>query len=220
MSKRILKHTYNLKLVEKISILDHKNEISRRSYLKISLKKPKGKQVLFIMMNPSRATKNESDKTINQIITYTANKCRRLADVNEIVIMNLYTVYETASGKLGEYIEKYGFDFCTGNEEGNPYKNDDLIFCESSKSDFIVVAWGRPNGLQKNLHDCNYHNRTVSVLKTIEPYKDKIYHLDVSLRDNIYPKHPVKIKYSWDIHKLNFKFIENNLHKKLQITNQ
>jgi hypothetical protein len=177
------------------------NPMPRRSRLTIDLDRPNGSQALFVMMNPSKATSEISDKTVNGIIKYTYEKCSALSSVSRIVVLNLYTVYETASGELANLIAQYGYDCAVGNDGQCEITNDDVISLEAGRSEIVVTAWGKPSVSDKVLRECGYFRRIVEVLELIEGYRP--HHMDTYLRENLYPKHPRGIDYSWVLNRLN-----------------
>lgn len=185
--------------VTEVNVIDHEGPIRRRSRLDITLDRGASGSILFVLMNPSKATRTISDKTINAVIKYTYEKCGH--NIGKIVVLNLYTVHETASGKLGSIVARYGLEFASGNDVHVKQTNDMLLESEAKKASLIIVGWGKPNATQENLHACRYHKRVLNTLQLLKPYD--IYHFDIALRENIYPKHPRNINYSWPLTKLN-----------------
>lgn len=179
---------------------DSSNPMPRRSRLTIELNRPDGGQALFVMMNPSKATTEISDKTVNGVIKYTYEKCLALSNVSRVVVLNLYTVYETASGELANLIAQYGYDCAVGNNDQCEITNDELISLEAGRSEILVTAWGKPSASDKVLRECGYFRRIGEVLEVIADHRP--YHLDTYLRENLYPKHPRGIDYSWVLSRL------------------
>lgn len=200
--------------VKDVSTVDSSNLIPRRSKLTIELNRTSGDQALFVMMNPSKATKDFSDKTVNGIIKYTYERNAVLNSISRIVVLNLYTVYETASGQLAQLVAQYGYEFTTGNDDQISTSNDKLIALEADRSMFVVAAWGKPSADAKALRDCFYFQRISEVLEILKNHK--IFHLDNCLRENLYPKHPRGIDYSWVLSNLN---VAELLDKLRQVAN-
>lgn len=157
------------------------------------------RRIVFVMMNPSKATTEVSDKSVNAVIRYVYEMNRVLRDIDTVVILNLYTVYETASGNLGNIVEAHGFDFATGNDALARPKNDEILSTEAARAERVVAAWGRPNATNAALQSCRYAQRALEVLRILRPYP--IYHMD-QLRDEVYPKHPRGIHYDWVLTRL------------------
>ncbi|WP_430733433.1 DUF1643 domain-containing protein [Ectothiorhodospira lacustris] len=172
----------------------------RRLRLTIDLNRPSGSQVLFVMMNPSKATSQISDKTVNGVIKYTYEKCLDLSTVSRIVVLNLYTVYETASSGLANLTEQYGYDCVVGNDSQCEITNDELITLESGRSEILIAAWGRPSASTTILRESGYFRRVREVLELIADHRP--YHMDTYLREGLYPKHPRGIDYSWVLSRL------------------
>ena len=199
--------------VVSVKLIDFSHPVRRRVLLRIRVKGGSGKTVLFIMMNPSKATDRVSDTTVNKVITYASQMCSAMVGVSNIYVLNLYTVYETVSGDLGGYIKRYGFEFCTGNDKTCYPTNDSLIAALAAISDFTILAWGRPTGNKQHLIDCKYHYRVITVLRLLKSFQGRVYHLDNKLSLGIYPKHPVKINYLWTITKLDISNLINRIRR-------
>ncbi|CAD5898181.1 DUF1643 domain-containing protein [Carnobacterium maltaromaticum] len=67
-----------------------------RTYLKIPLINKSEKKMIIIMMNPSKANKDDSDITVNKVLEY-ANKNELY---NEVIILNVISLYESSSNKI------------------------------------------------------------------------------------------------------------------------
>ena len=196
--------------VTNVETIDYQGTVARRSKLTIKLAREGVRQALFVMMNPSRATSEISDKTVNGVIKYTFEHSDVLSSISRIVVLNLYTVYETASGQLGSLVAQHGFEFAAGNDRQSFPKNDELLSQEVNNSKFVIAAWGKPTATIQVLRECGYFRRILDVLPILE--SQKTFHLDTSLRENLYPKHPVLINYSWALNRLNI----SELHEKIQ----
>ena len=166
--------------------------INRRLCLTIILKNNNSDIASVIMMNPSKATKNESDSTINRVINY-ISKNPSLQNIGTIKILNLYTIYETYSSSLVNLVNKYGYQYCAGNDKFN--QNDRAIYKSIRKSNKIIIAWGKPKLSKTNLALINYDDRIKSICKILESKKGSVFKLGSSMVDGKYPRHPSRISY-------------------------
>ena len=99
--------------------------------------------VVVIMKNPSKATENISDYTVNNVIKYIYEKKNTeacLKNVGTIIILNLIPIYKTDSSKLE-----------TCNSGIWDEKNMELINELTSKHNNVIFGWGNPpKGLATN----------------------------------------------------------------------
>lgn len=92
---------YDKNMVEKVLNIERDERfftdeiIKRRFLLEIKLKSRKSeKTVVVIMMNPSKANKEVSDRTINKVIKYIYNN-GKTKEIGKIVLLNLFVAYKT-----------------------------------------------------------------------------------------------------------------------------
>lgn len=106
----------------------------------------KSKKALVVMMNPSKADKNESDLTVNKIIKFLSKN--KFASV--VTICNLFPFYESESTDLGSLIspnKEYK------NFENQLKKNRREINKQVKDADVIILAYGDcPGGLSIKIH--------------------------------------------------------------------
>lgn len=209
-------YTYNKSyVIEKdIEILEYKGTINRRLSMSIPLNRTEGEQVLFIMMNPSKADSKESDRTINKIIEYSYTN---FLNIKKIIVLNLYSVYETDSSGLNKIVSEYGLDFSIGNNINLETKNNDILELEAQKSEKIIVAWGKPkNTKAEELRNIKYHEQALNTLSILQNYKEKTFHFG-SLINNLYPRHPLYLKNEDKVlNLLNFTNLTDTLKKKIK----
>jgi len=84
-----------------------------------------GKQVLFVMLNPSTADEVQNDPTIRRCIRFAQREGGSILNV-----VNLFAWRSTDPGVLGEVLDPIGPD------------NDRHIVEAATKSSLIVCAWG------------------------------------------------------------------------------
>lgn len=147
---------------EKISIIDG-NEISVRYKLEIPLNNWENEnELLVIMMNPSKANKEESDRTVNKVVQYASqNRYRKL------IIMNSLPFYETKSEKLNAVIRQIVDGEAERALEHNFSEIQEAI---SNLTRDILLATGNPK------------------IKTTRIWMDKIYDLLDGKTGRIYKK--------------------------------
>ncbi len=155
-----------------------------RYSIKIPFKRTGDETALVVMMNPSKANREQSDSTINNVLTRIYSERR---SVKEVVIVNLYPIYETYSSELEHYKQQSEVNF----------KKISLLV---PKVNFALLGWGKPNGFSitklKSIEYFNHAHRVISMLQDhdIAAYKVGDY------RDGVYPKHlgrsPFDIKMS------------------------
>ena len=119
-------HQYSSKEIIKI------DEEQGKYRFKISYtikKENESRKLVVIMMNPSKANRQQSDNTINRLLNYANSK-----QYTELIVLNTLPVYLTDSGELvNEMISQAGFD-----------KNLEIIKDAVVDSDEIVFATGNP----------------------------------------------------------------------------
>ncbi|WP_320018410.1 DUF1643 domain-containing protein [Labilibaculum manganireducens] len=123
-----------------VSKVTLKNDEKKRYWLNVEIDKEKDESILVILKNPSRATKEISDKTVFNVCNYIHRNQSRfleLKNIGNVIFLNLITNYETYSDKLqvikDEIIDK----------ENLMTIND---FCGKHKK--VIIAWGNhPSGL-------------------------------------------------------------------------
>lgn len=122
------------------------------------------KTVVFIMLNPSTATAEESDPTVRRCEGYA-----RKWGFGELVVLNLFALRSTDPKKL------YGDDDPVGPE------NDQYILAECLQAALVVCAWG--------VHGV-YRQRASRVLSIVSPFQPHYLKLT---KDGI-PMHPLYLK--------------------------
>ena len=151
-------------------------EENKRLWLTLTIDKDKKESIVVILKNPSRATKDISDKTVYTVTTYihkNREKYKQLNNVGTIIILNLIPFYETYSDQL-----------INSKFELIDVKNMDVIKEFTSKHKNVIIAWGdHPKGLLKQ-----YKELTDTVLSILKANKNNIYYVD-KLSKKLNPKH-------------------------------
>lgn len=149
---------------------------NKRLWLTLKIDEKLKESLLVILKNPSRATKDISDKTVFNVTNYVFNnrdKYKAFKEIGEIVILNLIPYYETYS----ELLAKSNINII---DPQNLKTIDEL----SSKNSKVLIAWGdHPKGLLKEYEEIK--SKIFEILKT---NKNNIFYVDkLSKKGN--PKH-------------------------------
>jgi len=159
-----------------VTKVDAKKTDTKRYWLTLEIDKTKKEKIIVILKNPSRATKDISDKTVFNVTNYVyknRNTNKLLKNIGTIVILNLIPNYETYSEKL-QHLENSILD----------KKNLETINEFSSKNTKVIIAWGNPpKGLVQEYNEIR--DSTLSILKK---NKNKVFYIHkLSVLGN--PKH-------------------------------
>ena len=155
---------------------DPLNDSNRRYMLKIFPKDSAQikKEILVIMLNPSKADEDSSDKTCKVLI----NLCD-WNGYNGITICNLFSLRKSNVKELNEEIQ-----------DANDSLNDLKRYIEPF--DEVLCAWGRAEGLK----DRNLYNERITEVYEILANKKLKEFGHSSLNGNIYPYHPLYYIYT------------------------
>jgi len=151
-------------------------EENKRLWLTLTIDETKQESIIVILKNPSRATKDISDKTVSTVTRYiykNRSKYQQLKNIGTVIILNLIPFYETYSEKLAV------------NGSGIIDKSNLKTIEEfTSKHKTVIAAWGdHPKGLSSE-----YEELKNMVLHILKDNKNDLYYVDkLSKRGN--PKH-------------------------------
>ncbi len=122
-----------------------------RSLLTIPLKgrENKSETIQLIMMNPSKAGKDNSDNTMNSVIKY-IYECPKFNQAKEITVSNLFPFSEPESSNLRQIFDSNSQDSLFQDELAkNRDKGDELV----KSADKIILAYGdNPSKFKKSIH--------------------------------------------------------------------
>jgi hypothetical protein len=170
---------YDINIIEKVQcdkkeILEN-SEIYKREYLDIILKTNGNNRLLVIMMNPSIADDEISDKTINGITKYFMNGyCSANNDNNDIVnikyisVVNLFSICCKNSKELNSY-----FDQISEIENGNEIlkeiisNNRKVIENKIIESNYVVLGWGDS---PDNFYETSYYREVLNTLDLLRKF--------------------------------------------------
>ncbi|EOU1118871.1 DUF1643 domain-containing protein [Clostridium perfringens] len=177
---------YNEKYVEKSNIKLSKKNLNGLEYrfsLEITLKGRENNNdfVSIIMMNPSKANKKTSDRSVNKVIKYIyTNKDTLFSTIGKIYIFNLYPVYETYSKEFTNLYNNY-------TEQQLLLNNDAQIISIVKKSKFIIAGWGLANKLKKDYQE-RYKARCCDLYDKVYNVNNNIFCVG-TLTKKRYPRH-------------------------------
>lgn len=172
MIKPIYKHPYFvIKTDDKRIVKENK-----RLWLSLNIDSNLKDSLLVILKNPSRATKDISDKTVYTVVSYVhknREKYPQFKDIGTVIILNLIPFYQTYAELLAtsnlNIIDKENLQ--TINELTSIHKN-------------VIIAWGdHPKGLYKE-----YEELKKTTLDKLKENKNNVFYVD-KLSKNGNPKH-------------------------------
>ncbi|MEP2532278.1 DUF1643 domain-containing protein [Shimia sp.] len=129
---------------------------------------PSGKRVLFIMLNPSKATERQNDPTIER-----CERRARALGFGAFRAVNIFGLRETDPRKLRVHPQPVGPD------------NDTVIAESCLWADTIIAAWGAHG---------DHHRRGYDMRDVLRTTQRPIHHL--GLTKHGHPRHPLYIAYA------------------------
>ena len=165
---------------------------NKRLWLSLQIDKDAPESLLIILKNPSRATKDISDKTVFTISNYVhknKDKYPEFKNVGKLIIANLIPFYET-----------YSYQLATSDLKLFDKDNGDTLSELTSKHNNVIIAWGNhPRGLKKE-----YEILKQSAFDILQANNNNVFYVD-KLTKSGNPKHGQVwgyqnelIKYSFD----------------------
>ena len=125
-----------------------------------------GKCMLFVGLNPSTATEVANDPTVARVINYAKRE-----NFGSAVVCNIFSYRATLPSDMRLFQDPIGKE------------NDKHILEESEKADIILLGWG---------NHASFLDRGKSVLKLLQPYREKLYCLGFT--KSLEPKHPLYLR--------------------------
>ncbi|ENK0837966.1 DUF1643 domain-containing protein [Clostridium botulinum] len=164
---------------------DEITSIKRRFILEIKLKNREGnKSAVVIMMNPSQADYEKSDRTVNRLLKYIHIQ---LPNIAKVKILNLYAVYKTNPEDVQNIINKSNYEYVCGNIRQYGKTNNQYISEEINGGNIVIIAWGKGE-IPK------YNKRIVEVMNLLKGIK---LHCVKDLTKEGYPRHPRNWSFKW-----------------------
>lgn len=149
---------------------------NKRLWLSLKIDKSATESLLIILKNPSRATKDLSDKTVFTVTNYVyrnREKYPAFKSIGTVIIVNLIPFYETYADQLGtlgvNLIDK---------------QNQDTINLLTSNHKNVIIAWGdHPKGLYRV-----YEQLKKTTFDTLKINGNNVFYVD-KLSKSGNPKH-------------------------------
>lgn len=142
--------------------IEYSKTTTHREFLKITLNNPHTSKVLVIMKNPSTTCNNNYLHVGNHTITKYSEKAkchidrttgkvlRKLNQIyGEIMIINLYSLYDSNTQNVNNYYYGFGCNSATLLSSNNNYISS---FLKNYSGD-IICAWGENSGINKTDYD-------------------------------------------------------------------
>lgn len=101
-----------------------------------------GSKVLVISRAPKKVEENSCDCMYKRIIKFLEINEDEIGEIQELTIVNLFTLYEYSKEDLYEKCLSEGRRYIEGNDEY--FYNDEIIAEEIHNADYILAAWGNP----------------------------------------------------------------------------
>lgn len=151
-------------------------ENGKRYFLELEFDKNKSQSVVIILKNPSKATDEFSDHTVNRVSNYIFQNRQKydvFSRVGKIIILNLTPIYETVSSKLKDLTDSIV-------EKRNLKIVDEYL----KNNKLVIVAWGNhPRGFYQD-----YELLKNEIKESIRKYENNVFYVkSLSLNGN--PKH-------------------------------
>lgn len=149
---------------------------NKRLWLSLNIDSKSKDSLVVILKNPSRATKDISDKTVYTVTSYVhknKKKYSQFKNIGNVIILNLIPYYQTYAELLA-----------TSNLNIIDKENRQTINELTSKHKNVIIAWGdHPKGLYKE-----YEELKRETLNNLKVNKNQVYYVD-KLSKNGNPKH-------------------------------
>ncbi|MFP8965215.1 DUF1643 domain-containing protein [Pokkaliibacter sp. CJK22405] len=170
-----------------------------RYSLRIPFKREGTEVALVVMMNPSKADRDNSDRTVNNVLKRIYKEC---VSVKEVVIVNLYPIYETYSSKLALHEEQGGI-------------NISKIYSLIPEANFALLGWGKPNKFSdKKLKNIKYFDFAKNILIKLIDKKIPAYKVGHCV-ENLYPRHLGRASFATGMSEVNLNELVEGLNGKL-----
>jgi len=133
----------------------------------------KGTNLLYILMNPSRADSIQCDDAVKDILEFTKNNLLEngfIKRVKTVVIVNLFPFYETKPDHLHEVIAELKQNLKDDKYLKLMKKNMEIIKKNIKEADYIVLGWG---DLPKKVNAWEHREITSEILQAINDEGNK-----------------------------------------------
>lgn len=151
---------YDNKTVTQVECIELSQQ-NIRFLLKVKTNCNNEKKILVVMKNPSKSTKDQSDKTVNNVIRNLASK------YSEIHIMNLFPYYSTKANGLLSYFDSTDNDTVL-------MINRMFLEEETNIVDDILIGWGT-NTI--GMKQCEYKKHIEDVMIFLNKSGKQLYYV-------------------------------------------
>lgn len=149
---------------------------NKRLWLSLNIDNNLKDSLVVILKNPSRASKDISDKTVYTVTSYVyknRKKYPQFKNIGNVIILNLIPYYQTYAELLA-----------TSNLNIIDQENKQIINELTSKHKNVIIAWGdHPKGLYKE-----YEELKSATFDSLKVNRNQVYYVD-KLSKNGNPKH-------------------------------
>jgi len=192
--EKLKKYPKYIKATATPSKIKENVDIEKRESLELCFTERSGFEgkVTCILMNPSKATGDGSDKTIDKLIDFVEEK---LPTINQLVIVNLFSVYKTNSKELYKLLEEVKEKLNKDEFDELIDSNIDQIKDHISSSEYVICGWGdAPDGFPKE----EYRKAINKIHDILYETKSQVYVFETSwlsiLTNDSQPRHPIRNK--------------------------
>ena len=129
---------------------------------------PAGQRVMFVMLNPSKATEVQNDPTVER-----CERRARALGFGGFCVTNIFAWRATDPRDMRAAVDPTGPD------------NDQILIKNTGKSDSIIAAWGTHGA---------HMDRGLAVASMLRKHSKALFHLGLSKAGH--PKHPLYLPYA------------------------
>lgn len=141
---------------------DIKDNLKKRELLEIELNKKGDRVVTVIMQNPSKASSEESDITVDKIIKFFYDY--DIEKIKYIKVVNLFSIYESSSKDLHKRVNDAIKNTSTEDFKQILEHNIDKVKTTLNISNYIVLGWG---DCPEKFNEILYYGQAIQILNYI-----------------------------------------------------
>jgi len=165
VSTKKVSHSTNVDIDNVKGVFSKKEKHRYLLTIPFSPEETRTKILSIILKNPSSATEDTADTTVNRVENYVY---KNFSDVGTINVLNLYSYRATDAADLQKFID----DRPVINEIAQN-RNDQVIKSTLEESDYIMVAWGGNTQVKKG----GYETRVDEIIELLnqDDTREKVY---------------------------------------------
>ncbi|MCY8882369.1 DUF1643 domain-containing protein [Bacillus spizizenii] len=185
-------HYYDSNKVDISSItIDDRQNIIPGVNLRYSLSIPfknrmemEGITVTVILMNPSEADSNISDRTVNKLIDFFYCYTHEKIQVKKLYVGNVIPIYAPNPADISAKLKSiHGANLLNHVQKNNINTVSSMI----NDSDIVVLAWGKPN--VKTVHNLYYYSQVYKIIEVISNTDKDIFVFNMGNTNTILTEH-------------------------------